>query len=780
MAADQLGHNEELPGQNDESCWVDVPLHSAGLWSASKARNFLNYALPRLQLQLALIFIVTQSLHVLLRRLYMPRIVSEVMAGVILGHTFLGQIPQFTETLFPEEGEVLLDLLSKIGFMFFMFLAGVKMDPGMVTKTGVKAWTIGLSSTVIPVGLGLALSKSVEEQLPLYRRSGIRSVLSTLFLIPFPVISALLVDLKIMNTELGRLALAATLIGDLTSAGATFFVGNIRLTWIGWRSSMVAQIFILSLTLIVLLIFCSRAASLWIIKSTPEGKPVKGFYVALISGAVLASAILSDNVGLQYQLGPFLLGLSVPDGPPLGSTLVERLETLISGFFGPLLMTSCGLKLNLLLVFDVGYMRTLWYVIWVEVLGKFVSILVPAVVCRVPLRDAFALSFIMIAQGIVEIAAYQNDFDKQTIDRDTFTALIESVLGIATMSYVVVRLIHDYSRRYTGYQKRNILHTAYNSELRVVACAHRQDDALAAIKLLEISSPATESPIAVYALNLVELVGRTSPLLINHGLGQKASAIGSRSQQMIDVFHSFEQHQSGSVSVQVFTAMSLQKFMHHDICSLAFDKSASIIILPFHRKWNQQGKVVFDSNILRNVNRQVLEMAPCSVAIHVDRRKVHYESSGTRLQFHVGVLFLGGDDDREALAYGKRMAKSLGVHLTVVRLVAVDVTAENPWDTVLDIETLKDIKIQSSTQKNIAYREEKVKDGPESALIANAMEEAFDLIMVGRRHRDDSPLLSGISQWSDLEELGPLGDILASSDIKRPVSVLVVQQQVVK
>ncbi|KAK3019502.1 hypothetical protein RJ639_003174 [Escallonia herrerae] len=226
MAADQLGYNGELPGQNDEICGVDVPLHSAGLWSASKARNFLNYALPRLQLQLALIFIVTQSFHVLLGRLYMPRIVSEVMAGVILGHTFLGQIPQFTETLFPEEGEVLLDLLSKIGFMFFMFLAGVKMDPGMVTKTGVKAWTIGLSSTVIPVGLGLALSKSVEEQLPFYRRSGIRSVLSTLFFIPFPVISALLVDLKIMSTELGRLALAAALIGDLTSAGATFFVGK--------------------------------------------------------------------------------------------------------------------------------------------------------------------------------------------------------------------------------------------------------------------------------------------------------------------------------------------------------------------------------------------------------------------------------------------------------------------------------------------------------------------------------------------------------------------------
>ncbi|KAK3015190.1 hypothetical protein RJ639_005399 [Escallonia herrerae] len=770
----------ELPGQNEEVCRVDVHLHSTGLWSASEARNFLSYALPRLQLQLALIFLLTQCLHFLFRRLYMPRLISEVMAGVILGKTFLGAIPHFSDTLFPEEAEIFIDLLSKIGFMFFMFLAGVKMDPSMVTKTGAKAWTLGISAMLVPVSVGLMVSNMTEDMLPLYRRPAISSAISTLYLIPFPVIATLLLDLKIMNTELGRLALAATLVGDLLSTAASFLVGNVRLKFLGWQSSMVAQIFVLSLALIAIIIFCTRVASLWIIKRTPEGKSVKGIYIALIACAVLASAILSDNVGLQYQFGPFLLGLSVPDGPPLGSTLVERLDTFISGIFAPLLMAYCGLELNLFEVFDVGYLRTLWSVISIEILTKFAAVFVPAVLCRMPIRDAVALSFIMMAQGIVEIALYHNNFKNQTIDSDTFTALVESVLAIATISYVVVRLVHDYSRRYTGYQKRNILHTAYNAELRVLACAHRQDDALAAIKLLETSNPARESPIAVYALNLVELVGRATPLLINHRLGQKVASSGSRSQQMIEVFQSFEQQYSGLVSVQVFTAMSLQKFMYHDICSLAFDKLASIIVLPFHRKWNQNGKIVFDNNALRNVNRQVLETAPCSVAVLVDRRKINHEPSAMQSPYHVGVLFLGGDDDREALAYGKRMAKSSGVHLTVVRLVAVDDRSENQWDTVLDTETLKDIKVLSSHQNNVAYREEKVKDGPEAALIANAMEEAFDLIMVGRRHRDDSPLLSGISQWSDLAELGPLGDILASSDVKKPVSVLVVQQQVVK
>lgn len=358
--------------------------------------------------------------------------------------------------------------------------------------------------------------------------------------------------------------------------------------------------------------------------------------------------------------------------------------------------------------------------------------------------------------------------------------MITSVLVLAPITSMLVRLSYDYSRTYTGYQKRNIIHTAYNAELRVLACSHRPDDAMAAIKLLEVSNPCRESPIVAYSLNLVELIGRATPLLINHRLGQKVSSGGSRSQQMIDVFQNFERKYLGLVQVQIFTAMSLPKFMHHDICSLAFDKLASLIVLPFHRKWNQQGKLIFDNNVLRTVNRQVLDLAPCSVGILVDRRKIHYELSGSQSRYNVGVIFLGGDDDREALAYGKRMVNSLAVHLTVVRIIAKDDMGENQWDTVLDTETLKDVKVQSSHNHNIVYREEKAKDGPDTALIINAMEDAFDLLMVGRRHREDLPLLSGLTEWSDLPELGAVGDILASSDVKKPVSVLVVQQQMVK
>lgn len=370
----------------------------------------------------------------------------------------------------------------------------------------------------------------------------------------------------------------------------------------------------------------------------------------------------------------------------------------------------------------------------------------------------------------------------QTIDDVAFSAVILSVFVVATLTHIIVKFLNDYTRIYTGYQKRSILHTASNAELRVVTCIHRQDDALAAIKLLEVSNPSRESPLSVYALHLVELVGRATPLFINHSLGQKNQSGGSRSQQVIDLMESFGHQHTGCAIVQVFTAMSMPVFMDQDICSLAFDKLAALIVLPFHRKWNQHGKVVYDSNFVRTINQKVVEMSPCSVGIYVDRRKIRQKTDGDlelpgNQQYQVAIIYLGGSDDREALAYGKRMMSSMALNLTIIRLVPVDDTNDTQWDRVLDAESLREMKYQSTHRSNVTYQEERVRDGPETTAIIKAMLDAFDLIMVGRRHKEDSQALSGLWEWTDLPELGPIGDFLASADIDKPVSVLVIQQQ---
>ncbi|KAL2227368.1 cation/H(+) antiporter 15 [Sesamum indicum] len=771
-------HRPELPGNvTDDYCYVDIALHSPGIWETNGSRNFLQFALPRLQLQLAIIFILTQSLHLLLRRFHLPRLVSEILAGIILGPTILGQLPKVQVALFPREGDVYLDLLSKIGYIFFIFLCGVKMDPRTVLRTGIKAWTIGVLAVTIPVSSGLVLNLFYQSRIHKYRWPAYKNIVGIQNLFPFPVIASMLVDLKIMNSELGRLALASALISDLVSNLTSTIITYGRIGQMGFANIIMIHSTLLTVSLLLFIFFVGRPLCLWIIQKTPEGKQVSRFHVILMSIFVLVVVLLTDNVGLNYQYGPFLFGLLVPDGPPLGATLVDRLETLVSGLLAPLLVTYCGMNVNLVELYDLRFIGTVWMVIGMCLVLKLVAIFVPAVICRVPLRDAAALAFTMSAQGVVQMSFYYYNAVNQTFDGETFSMLTMSVLIQAAAANVIVKALYDYSRMYTGYQKRDIQHTAFHSELRVLSCGHRVDDVLAVRKILEASFPSRESPLAVYALHLVELAGRAHPQLIDHQLGQKSSG-GTRTQKMIEVLSSFEQQYAGVVTVQQFTAMSLTKFMHHDICTVAFNKLASLIILPFHRKWNHQGKMILDSGSLRAINSDVLEMAPCSVSILIDRHKVRRNPSAT---YNVGVAFFGGMDDREALAYARRMAQSPDVHLTVVRFVPWDIYAgDSQWDAVLDAEILKETRMQGTHQDNIVYKEERVKDGAETALLIHAMEEAFDLIMVGRRHKDDTPQLLGLSEWNDIPELGPVGDMLAAPDLSTPISALVVQHQNVK
>uniref|UniRef100_A0A5B6Z791 Cation/H+ exchanger transmembrane domain-containing protein n=1 Tax=Davidia involucrata TaxID=16924 RepID=A0A5B6Z791_DAVIN len=400
-----------LPNRWNELCRIDLtPHHSPSLWKLKNAESLLDFVLPRLQLQLAVIFLVTQSLYLLFKRFNFSRIVSEILAGVILGPTILGAIfPNFTKTLFPAEGDIYLELLAKIGFMFFMFLIGVKMDPCLIVKSGKKAWFIGASATFIPTIIALGISPLIDlvgfNEIP-----AVKSVIAIQTLTPFPVIACLLIDLEIMNSELGRLALASALVRELlgtaVSTGFTLLKVIVQVS-----PGMGGQTLFLCLALVLAIVFLGHPVFLWIISQTQEGKPVKGVYIAFILFAVLLSAIISENLGLLYHFGPFILGLTVPDGPPLGSTLVERLDTFIYGLFAPVLLTFCGMKSNLLVVYNLKFMGTLWIVILASALVKFTANLFPALLCKLPVKDAFTLALIMSTQGIVELARFLTQWE---------------------------------------------------------------------------------------------------------------------------------------------------------------------------------------------------------------------------------------------------------------------------------------------------------------------------------------------------------------------------------
>ena len=367
----------------------------------------------------------------------------------------------------------------------------------------------------------------------------------------------------------------------------------------------------------------------------------------------------------------------------------------------------------------------------------------------------------------------------------TFTILSLYILLNSAIIPPILRRIYDPSRMYAGYEKRNMLHMKPNSELRVLSCIYRTDDIHPMINLLEATCPSRESPVATYVLHLMELIGRASPVFISHRLQTRKSEDTSyNSESVIASFDQFHKDFFGSVFVSTYTAISVPKTMHGDICMLALNNTTSLIILPFHQTWSADGSaIVSDSIMIRKLNKSVLELSPCSVGIFIYRsnngRRTIRETAANFSSYQVCMLFLGGKDDREALTLAKRMARNARIKITVVCLVSSEQRANQvtDWDRMLDLELLRDVKSNVLEGVSIIYSEQVVDDASQTSTLLKSIANEYDLFIVGREKGRKSVFTEGLEEWSEFEELGVVGDLLASQDLKCQASVLVIQQQ---
>ncbi|KAJ6432446.1 hypothetical protein OIU84_019645 [Salix udensis] len=650
-------------------CFDYVRVFSDGMWNVRHGESILQHSLVRFHVQLIVIFLLVNSFHSVLRRFHFTHFTSEILAGIVLGPTIWRDNDRI-DRLFPtvERNQVFASL-SKIGYILFSFLIGVRMEPSLIWKTGRTA-----------------------------------TFLATLLFI---------------FHHIAMLSIEVTFDRDKEKLTAGFVLAKEAFSAIYFAS--------ITTTEFVMYAYC---------------------YFLSATG---------DEVGLHYGYGPLIFGLAVPARSPLAEVLVAKFDTLVSGFFLPLMAVFCSSKINLFQFIHEFKDAVHLQISFIGYVMKLLVTFIGAYFCKIPVRHAIALTIILNAKGITEVAQFLSFGDIKDFDAASGIFL---VFLLQAFQPLLIKKLYNPADQYIGHQNKSIEKASDDAELQILACAHRQEDAVAAIKVLQHSNPTKQSPLSVYGLCLEELVSSSTPLLINHQLGQKMSSYKvSRSQPSIDIFKYFKSQYKKFVRVNMFTAVSPLKQMHEDICRLSFDKACSLVILPFHKKWNSRGKMVSSNTDIRNLNITVLERAPCSVGILIDRTRTQGLSSIFHAStYRVAALFFGGPDDREAVAYALRMAGRSGVHLTVMRFITP--TTEqvyHDWDYMLNSEFLRILKLGVSEKWQYRLRR-----GDR------------------RRHQTEPQALSGLSEWMDLQELGPVGDLLSSEDITSSISVLVVQQQIMK
>lgn len=316
-------------------------------------------------------------------------------------------VGDYRKNVFIFQNQDILGTISLFAYTMFIFLSGVKMDLSIVFRTGSKAFHTGALAMVAPLLLGAGTQLALSRYFHLSKQENLQLmfVLTTHSLTSFPVIACLLEDLKIFNSELGRLGLSSSIISDILGV---ILVALATLAKV-WDKSialgLLDVVLVTSFTLVV--IYVARPAMIWIVRQTPEGRPVKKIYINLIILAVLLSAILSNWYHMTLVFGPMILGLAVPDGPPLGSALVKMFDPMTSGVFMPIFAAICMIKTSpASMMFTSTISKANAILVMVVVLSKFLFSLVPPMMSKMPLKDALAIAFIMSYKGVVEMASY--------------------------------------------------------------------------------------------------------------------------------------------------------------------------------------------------------------------------------------------------------------------------------------------------------------------------------------------------------------------------------------
>lgn len=347
----------------------------------------------------------------------------------MLGPSVLGKAGKIAGALFPLRSVMVLETMANIGLLYFLFLVGLEMDIMVIKRVGKQAVATAVAGMILPFAIGAAFSFLLHRGSYTHVNHGtyILFLGVALSVTAFPVLARILAELKLINTELGRIALSSALINDMFA----WVLLALAIALADNKSSSLASLWVM-LASAVFVGFCLlvvRPAVAWIISKTPEGESYSDFHICLILAGVMISGFITDAIGTHAVFGAFVYGLAIPNGS-LGMTLVEKLEDFVSGVLLPLFFAISGLRTNAAAIKGATTWGYLFLVIILACIGKIVGTVAVAVYYQIGIREGTSIGLLMNTKGLIEIIVLNVGRDQKVRIQSTYLYLTNLLLKI--------------------------------------------------------------------------------------------------------------------------------------------------------------------------------------------------------------------------------------------------------------------------------------------------------------------------------------------------------------
>ncbi|EXJ62017.1 hypothetical protein A1O7_02449 [Cladophialophora yegresii CBS 114405] len=386
-------------------------------------------------IQAAIVIIMTRIIHWPLALLRQPRVIAEVLTGILLGPSVMGRIPGFTAHIFPTASMPAFTLAANLGLVLFLFLVGLEVDLRFLASNWRIALSVGALGMVIPFGLGCAIAWGLYRD---FRSdAGLAPISFGVYMLfigvamaitAFPVLCRILTSLKLLGTPVGVIVLSAGVGNDVVG----WILLALCVALVNSGAGLAALwILLVAVGYILFLVFLAKPVMMWFLRRT--GSLANGptqTVVALTILLVLASAFFTGIIGIHPIFGAFIIGLLLPHEGGFAIKLTEKIEDLVSVLFLPLYFALSGLSTNLGLLNDG---LTWAYVVGVCAIAFIAKIAGGTLAARLNglvWRESFTIGVLMSCKGLVELIVLNIGLQAKILSTRTFTIFV--VMAVVT------------------------------------------------------------------------------------------------------------------------------------------------------------------------------------------------------------------------------------------------------------------------------------------------------------------------------------------------------------
>lgn len=411
-------------------------------------------------LQMAIILLACYLVGQVAKKIGQPRVVGEMIAGVLLGPSLLGMLwPASQDLLFSDESRGVLYVGAQLGVGLYMFLVGLEFDVDHFKTRARSAACVSIAGMAVPFALGLLLALWLKDVPGLFAPE-VKYTQAALFLgacmaiTAFPMLARIISERGLSGTPLGTLALAAGAIDD----AAAWCVLAIVLASLGLSQSMVflglevpPHVVAIGGTLIYGTLVLTVGRTLFAILGRRAEKQghVSPDMLAVVLFLFCLAAWYTDAIGIHAVFGGFLLGIAMPRGV-FALDLKRKIGPFAVVFLLPMFFVFSGLNTRLDVLIDPSLLGIGVLILLASVFGKGIACWAAARFNGEDNPTAMAVGTLMNARGLMELIIINIGLQKGVIGPSLFSIFVLMAIVTTLMTSPLFELVYGKNARRQG------------------------------------------------------------------------------------------------------------------------------------------------------------------------------------------------------------------------------------------------------------------------------------------------------------------------------------------